>query len=296
MKSLKSIIITLLTLTYATSPVQAAKVNSLEDAYSRAKDKPIMVYCYAANFNESNIANYEKLMKRRAITKGIQQMTYLELPIYQNPDKNEKRKADKAFGKAGMPGGVKGLPCVIILDKNKNLRGFIRDTKILNDPELANKELKKLVDVYTKQQKLLDRAASTKGGRKADLIVEASELSVGLNLNIPGSDAAAAAAADAGNKEGYAARFSLSFEAVLPELDKLESNGAATNYIRGMLSRGKYTKIQQQELLCTLSGYLRRNGASATELRKIYQEMNQIDPETYFGAYAKECIRQYCTE
>lgn len=275
---------------------QAAKARSLEDAYGKARDKAIMVYCYPANFNVSMEDHQKEFMSRRKLIKGISGITYLELPIYQNPDKREQKDAAKSLGKAGIPGRIYNLPCVIILDKDKNVRGFIRDGKTMADVELANKELKELIDIFDEQQKLLSRAERARRGKKGEYVAEAEDLGEGRNLFMPPSATAAAAAADGGNKEGYAARYSLSFEDVLPDLDKTESNGEATQLIRGMMKNGKYSKTQQQELLCMLTGHLRRNGASASELRGLYQEMNKINPKSVYGSYAEQCIKTYCTE
>lgn len=296
MKPLQTLFIAFLALSGGINTAQAAKASSLEDAYAKTKDKPIMVYCYAANFNESSDALYKDFIQRRKLIRGINTMTYLELPIYQNPSKTEQRKSEKALGKEKQPSGIFTLPSIIILDKDKNVRGYIRDPEVMRDAERANTELKKLITAYDKQQKLLKKADSLKSKTKSELIAEASDLGAEFNLSIPASASAAAASNDAGNKNGYEARFTYAFDSVLPILDKVEDNNEATKTIRQMMSKGKYSSRQQQEMLCILTGHLRRNGASASELRPLYQEMNKIDPKSAFGSYAEECIRTYCSE
>ncbi len=296
MKLLQTLCITLLALGLGTHTAQAGKARSLEDAYGKARDKAIMVYCYPANFNVSMEDHQKEFMKRRKLIKGLSGLTYLELPIFQNPDKKEKKEEEKALGKAGVPGRIYSLPCVIILDKDKNMRGFIRDGKTMESVELANKELKELIDIFEEQQKLLSKAERARHGKKGEYVAEAEDLGEGRNLFVPATAKAAAKAADTANKEGYADRNSLSFEEVLPDLDKTENNGEATQLIRGMMKRGKYSKTQQQELLCMLTGHLRRNGASKSELRALYQEMNKINPKSVYGAYAEECAKTYCTD
>ncbi len=296
MKLLQTLFISLFVLALSCNTAEAAKARSLEDAFGKSTDRPIMVYCYPANFNEFSEKQYKEYIQRKKLIKGISGLTYVELPIFQNPDKKEQREEAKTRGKVDLPARIYNLPCVIILDKDKNLRGYIRDSKTMSNAELANKELKELIDIFGKQQKLLGRAEKMTRSKKGEYVIEAEDLGAGRNLVMPATATQAAAASDAGNKEGYAARYSLSFEDILPELDKTDSNAQATQLIRGMMKKGKYSNIQQQELLCMLTGHLRRNGASASELRALYQEMYKADPKSMYGAFAEECIKTYCTE
>ncbi len=296
MKAIHTLILPLLALLCATPHAQAAKASSLEDAYGKAKDNPIMVYCYPANFNEGSEAHYKEFMQRRKLIRGISSLLYVELPVYQNPDKSEAKKQEKALGKVGMPSGMWTLPCILILDKDKNLRGYIRDSATLSNVELCNEQLKAKIDTYKKQQRLLDSAARTQSSRKAKVVAEAADLGEEMGISVPASSAAAAVQADSGNKEGLAARFSFSWETLLPELDKQGNNPGAILTVQNMMKNGKYSNTQQQEILCALTGHLRRNGASAAELKTFYQQMYKLNPKNVYGSYAEECIRTYCAE
>lgn len=293
MKLLQSILLSLLAISCGTYSSEAAKAKDLQTAYEKAKDNPIMVYCYAANFNEASEDHYKEFMKRRKLTRGISSLLYVELPVYQNPDKSEAKKQASELGNVGMPSGMWTLPCVLILDKDKNLRGSIRDWETLSDVEKSNEKLKELITTYKKQQNMLNSCERTKSSRKAEIIAEAADLGEAVGLSVPASYGAAAAAVA---KDGYGARFTFNWENLLPELDKLEDHTAATNYIKGMMNAGKYSKKQQQELLCALTGHLRRGGAKAAKLKELYTEMYKIDPKSVYGSYAEECIRTYCTE
>lgn len=293
MKILPTLLLSLLVLGCTSNSAHAAKARTLEDAYEKAKDNPIMVYCYAANFNEGSEAHYKEFMQRRKLTRGISSLLYVELPVYQNPDKNEAKKLAKELGNAKMPSGIWTLPCILILDKDKNLRGYIRDSETLGDVTKANEKLKALIDAFKKQQRLLDSADRLKSARKAELVAEAADLGEEIGLAVPakaGSSAAEVA------KDGYGARFTFSWEELLPELDKMEGHQEAINHVKGMMKNGKYSKTQQQELLCALTGHLRRQGAAATILKELYTEMYKINPKGVYGSYAEECIRTYCAE
>lgn len=275
----------LATLPYA----EAARASSLKSAYDRANDRAIVVFCYGANFSPINLSVYEEYMRRRKLMRGLTATTYVELPVWQLPDDKEQKLQDKALGGAKLP-KIRNLPSILIMDGDKVIRGSIQDPEYFQDAEKANKLLAEKLEVFKKQQLLLNSAGRFKTSKKAELVAQAADLGLDDSMEVPSDFNSAAAAV---GKDGYPARFSFDWEKMQVDIDKLDNQGAI-NYIQSRLKNDKLTVIQKQELLCLLTGHLRRNNMNLDKLREFYQEMNLLKPDSMYGAYAEECIRTYC--
>ncbi len=265
---------------------QAATARNYPDALEKAKDnKVIIAFCYGANYDKVSEAKYEEFVKRRKLQRGLGSQIFIEIPIYQMPDKKERREREKIMGGKNLPGGIYSYPSIAIISGDGTLRAVIQSAEEMKDLETAKKILDEHIDNFKEQQKILTRIDGRKSGKLAENLAKAAD----IGLTVPSHYTKQLEGAK--DDEGYGKRFSFSWEPLLVEMDKQEGHGSAIRYIRGIMDSGIYTKIQRQELLAVLTGHLRRTGAPSDMLQALYFEMHAIDPDSSYGSYALEAMR-----
>jgi len=283
-------ILTLLLLLLIVLPSYAGRAISIQRALKSRSSRPIVLFCYPANFNKASEKLYKSLFRDRKVTRVLGKTTYIEIPIYQTPNKKELRKYTKIVGKTGIPGGIRGLPCFIILDSDGSHLETIDDSAILNDVKAINLEIKKILDIYEKQKILLKKSIRAKAKLKTSLIGEA----IDMGLPVSAKSMSAGAAADREyNKVVKNSRFSYVAAKEVAKLDKYSPQDAC-NRIRKIIIVSNYSNYQRQEILITLAGHIRRKGASKNILRALYYDIRNIDPDSMYGSYADEAIRLWC--
>lgn len=277
-------IISVLCLTWFSSVAQGIVVRSYGDALAKAGEKPIVIFAYGANYDKFSTQVHEEFIKRNKIMPAVRKCVFLEVPVYQNPTPTEQKQIEKILGKRHLPGGIWSYPCLAVVDKHGKLRGIVQGAAKMKNVEIASAELTKLVDAYIEQEKLLAKAASSSGSRKAELLLRAS------NINIAMPDLGKnAIAQDMKDDIGVESRLSFDPIAIVEKLQVM-SFAEADSYIRNMIADGCYSRRQRQEMMAAYAGHLRRNGASPERLRALYTEMRNLDPESMYGAYAEGAI------
>ncbi len=273
-------------LTFNVAVTQAATARNYPDALEKADDdKAIIAFCYGANYDKVSEAKHKEFVKGRKLLRGLGSQVFIEIPIYQMPDKKERREREKIMGGKNLPGGIYSYPSIAIISGDGTLRAVIQSAEEMKDLETAKKILDEHIDKFKAQQKILRRIDGAKSSKLAENLAEAAD----IGLTIPAHYTKQLEGAK--DDEGYGKRFGFSWEPLLVEMDKQSGHGAAIRYIRGIMDGGIYTKIQRQELLAVLTGHLRRTGAPRDMLLALYYEMHAIDPESPYGSYALEAIR-----
>lgn len=267
----------------ATAPLSAATARTYQDALRKANDKrPVVMFCYGANYDKVSENTYETFVKKRKIMKAVRKAVFLEVPVYQLPTEKEKKEYEKVMGKSGMPGGIWSYPCLAVVDAGGNLRGIVQSADEMKDPESASAALEILLESYTAQEKLLKKAVKAGGSRQAKLFAQAAD----IQLKMPPNPLGGGLEKDT---IGISSRFNFQPLAVVEKLQIMSLQGANT-YVRNMISKGCYSRRQRQEIMAAYAGHVRRNGGSANRLRAIYTEMRNIDPKSIYGAYAEGAI------
>lgn len=281
MKHLTTCLMLLAAITAA--PLQAVSARTYQDALRKANDKrPVVMFCYGANYDKVSEDTYETFVKKRKIMKAVRKAVFLEVPVYQLPTEKEKKEYEKVMGKAGLPGGIWSYPCLAVVDAGGNLRGIVQSADEMKDPESASAALEVLLQSYTEQEKLLKKAVKASGSRQAKLFAQAAD----IQLNMPKNPLGGGLEKDT---IGISARFNFEPLVVVEKLQVMSLQGANT-YVRNMISKGCYSRRQRQEIMAAYAGHVRRNGGSANRLRAIYTEMRNIDPKSIYGAYAEGAI------
>ena len=261
-------------------------VRSYADAISKAGDKPVVIFAYGANYDKFSTKVHEEFIKKNKIMQAVRKAVFLVVPVYQNPTPAEQKELDKKKKKNRLPGGIWSYPCLAVVDKKGKLRGIVQGAASMQKAETAAAEITKLIDAYVEQEKLLAKAESANGARKAELLLQASNINIAMP-DLGGKDNGKSE--DMKDKIGLSSRLSFDPIAIVEKL-QIMTFAEADAYIRGMIANGCYSRRQRQEMMAAYAGHLRRNNASPERLRALYTEMRNLDPDSMYGAYAEGAI------
>ena len=251
---------------------QAGLTRSYSEALKKAgNDKPIILFCYGANFDQVGKAAYDAIMRdsdkelKRVLNKEI----YVVIPIYQFPNEKEQAEFKRIMGKHKLPGGIWSYPCFAIVDGKGNFRGAVQSAAQMENPKIVQEALTKLLGDFDKQQKLLAQASRASGANKRRLMREALSIT---SITPPDHEP-----------------FDPANNGMVQKI-QLMSIAEANRYIRGTLAEGIFTPVERQMIMATYAGHLRRNNAPVDLLRAVYTEMRNIDPTSIYGAYAEGAL------
>lgn len=270
----------------AMTPSYGAVVRTYPDALARTGKRPIVIFIYGANYDRQGQKTYEEFIKKNKIAPYIRQATFLEMPLYQMPNEREKKDMEKRLGNKRLPGGIRSYPCLAVVDAEENLRAVVQSPEEMKDAETALAALKVHLDNFEAQEKILNRARRTKGDKRAELLLEASD----YDLNMPRSMMNAQGSDDKELKN----RLSFDPNSLVEALQTMTYD-EANAHVRKMMAQGGYSKLQRQMIMAAYAGHLRRGGegqppASKERLRALYTEMRNIDPDSTYGAYAEGAL------
>ena len=267
-------------------PARAAIARTYPDALAKAGKHPIVIFIYGANYDKVGQKAHEEFVKKNKISPFIKQATFLEMPLYQQPNEREKKDMEKRLGNKRLPGGIWNYPCLAVVDSGGNLRAVVQKPEEMKDPDVALAALKVHLDNFYKQEKILDRARKAKGDRRAEHLLEAADIDIEMPNNILGDNA--------GGDTGLGNRVGYNPDSLVEAL-QIMSYDEANAHVRKMMAQGGYSKLQRQMMMAAYAGHLRRGGekmkpASKERLRALYTEMRNIDPKSTYGAYAEGAL------
>ena len=253
--------------------LQAAQVRTYQDGLKRAGgDKPLVVFCYGANYDRYSEKIYDKYIKHRNNPLGrvLSREAYVVVPIYQQPSAVEKREFERVMGKGRrLPGGIRSYPCLALVDGRGNFRGAVESAADFESPEKAAESLAALLEDFRRQQKLLDRAERLKGNAHDAVLREALNIT---SVRVPGHGMCDPANDGLGEKL------------------QLMSIEQANEHVRRTIASGNFTLVERQMMLVALAGHMRRKNAAVHRLRAIFTEIRNIDPKSSYGAYAEGAL------
>ncbi len=271
-------------------PACGAEARTLPEALNKAGKNPVVVFIYGANYDKLSQKKYDEFVGQRKINPALHRCVFLAMPVYQLPDEKQQEEMKRMMGDKKLPSGIWSYPCLAVLDSENNLRGIVQKPEEMETPETASAALKRILDDFRDQQKLLAKADRARGARKAQLLFRAAE----INLALPESDTKDAKD-NKKDKVGFANRVKFDPLAVVEKIQTMDFE-TANAYIRSEMVHSCYSRQQRQMMLAALAGHLRRAGASKSRLRALYTEMRNIDPASLYGAYAEGAIALWATE
>lgn len=268
----RSLTTIMLALAVAAGQALAGQARTYADALKRAgSKKPVIVFCYGANYDQYSLRVYEELIKNRRnpVSKVLNREIYVVVPVYQQPTEQEKKERNKVMGGRNLPGGIWSYPSFTVVDGNGNFRGAVQDSSVMGDPEKTAQALIALLEDFKEQEKILNKAERARGSSKTKLEREALNIS---GVRVPGHKMC-----DPAN------------DGLVQDLQVM-SIAEANNHVRNLINNGNYTKLERQMILSAYAGHVRRNKGPIPLLRAIYTEMRNIDPTSSYGAYAEGAI------
>lgn len=268
----------------------AANAKSLPEALDKAGQNPVVVFVYGANYDKLSKKKYEEFVEQRKLLPALSRCVFLAMPVYQLPDAKQEEEMKRMMGDKKLPSGIWSYPCLAVLDSQNNLRGIVQKPEEMKDAETATAALKRILDDFRDQQKLLARANRSSGASKARFLFRAAE----IDISLPEIDKDQVQN-NKRDKVGFANRLKFDPLAVVEKLQTMDFE-TANAYIRSEMVHSCYSRLQRQMMLAALAGHLRRSGASKSRLRALYTEMRNIDPKSTYGAYADGAIELWGTE
>ena len=268
----------------------AANAKSLPEALNKAGQNPVVVFVYGANYDKLSKKKYEEFVEQRKLLPALSRCVFLAMPVYQLPDKKQEEEMKRMMGDKSLPSGIWSYPCLAVLDSQNNLRGIVQKPEEMKNAETATAALKRILDDFRDQQKLLARANRSSGSSKAKYLFRAAE----IDVTMPEIDKEQLQN-NKRDKVGFANRLKFDPLAVVEKLQTMDFE-TANAYIRSEMVHSCYSRLQRQMMLAALAGHLRRNGASKPRLHALYTEMRNIDPKSTYGAYADGAIELWGTE
>ena len=261
----------ILTVLLSVLPLHAASARSYDEALRKAGGrKPIVLFCYGANYDKVSQQTYESFIKKRGIAQAVRSVVFLEVPVYQMPNEKEQKQWHKVMGKNSLPGGIWSYPCLVVLDGSGAMRGIVQSAEEMETAETASIALEKLLESFDDQEDLIKKAVKASGNKRLNLLSQAADVQAIMPSSLSGGTPFDP----------------ISVVEALQPMALEEAN----NYIRSMVSSGYYSRRQRQEIFAAYAGHVRRNGGSANRLRAIYTEMRNIDPTSIYAAHAEGAI------
>lgn len=287
---MKKLFLMLTSLLLAAASADAAIARTYPDALAKTGKNPIVIFIYGANYDKVSQRTYEEFVKKNKISPFVRQATFLEMPLYQLPNDREKKDMEKRLGGKRLPGGIRSYPCLAVVDAKGNLRAAVQTPEEMKNPDVALEALKKHIDNFYKQEKLLERARKAHGEKKAELLLEASD----IDINMPNDALSKEEKQGMEDEVGLGNRLNYDPTSLVEAL-QIKSYDQANAHVRKMMAQGGYSKLQRQMMMAAYAGHLRRGGegrapASKERLRALYTEMRNIDPTSTYGAYAEGAL------
>lgn len=253
------------------SPLLAVNARNYDDALRKSGGrKPVVLFCYGANYDKVSEQAYEAFVKQRGIADAVRSAVFLEVPVYQQPNEKEKKNWQKVMGRHSLPGGIWSYPCLAVLDGAGELRGVVQSAEDMKNPETASAALAKLLSAFEEQEDFLKKAVRASGNKRLAFMAQAADVQAIMPHSI--------------------SRVTPFDPITVVEALQPMNHEEANNYVRHLVASGYYSRRQRQEIMAAYAGHVRRTGGSANRLRAIYTEMRNIDPTSIYAAYADGAI------
>ncbi len=273
----------------ALPPAMGARVATYADALKRAGDKGAVLFCYGVGWDYWSEQAYDAFVKSRKIDRAARNAPVLEVPLYDTPTPEQKANFDRIMGGKGLPGGIRSVPCIAIVDESGTVRDAVQGAEEMADVDKALELLAEKMHKVQQQNKLLALSERASGNRRLALLVEAEE----MGASIPSRYLKDLPPDPAHDKKGYAARLKFNPISVVAMLQGKTAQEAEEK-VREMLALTSFTPEQRQQMFAALTGHIRRSGGSPSDLARLYKEMEALAPDSMYGAYAKEALRIWC--
>ncbi len=284
-------------------PAAAAQVyKTQEEAASTVTDDGYILFTYAAGWDRFSEPFMKKVIAEPAIQKAAGNAALILAPLYQYATPDDTAQHSAVWGALEQPAArtMETHPSLLMYDKSGYLYGRVQGTLLIKGSisEVAA-EVRKKLEAKKQQEAIMAKAEAASGVEKAKLIAEACAVE---GIERPNGYLDMVKSADPGDQSGMVRRLSFDYYGFSQKYCGKDSDGGlelgAEKTIQEMekfLKDPAYTAEQQQIFHAVIIGTLRRNGASAVQLKGAVQEMKRLAPESHMGVSADQYIKVYAS-
>lgn len=272
----------------------AERFRTYVEAQAKANEEGIIVYLYGPNWNKRSVKMLQSFWESPDTAQAAGNSTLVAIPIYQRPTPEQKLEQDEIGAGFTMPPAYayRSNPTVVMQDKAGNTYAILAGSDDLGSG-LSGKRAQELIrknkKLLARRLELMTQAEKATGIDKARLIGEACTLGIAG----PSSGLEQIKQLDPNDETGYIRRLTFDprrfqGEHANDDTDTLEKA------VMKIVNDKAYSTLQRQETYCLLIGKLRRDGATASVLRKHIQAMGAIDPESMYGKITDDILHIWC--
>lgn len=268
------------------SPIQAAqKAQNFPASLKTGEAKAsILVLVYGEGWDKFGEIMVKNVWRHPSFGRAVGDNVLVEIPLRQNPTKQQEEQRNKLS--EGLNSVPPSCPAIYFVDKDKRVYCMLSGADLAQNGEKVIALVKKKLELREQQRTIMDKAAKAQGVERARLIGEACALDIAW----PNDAVKMVKEADPKDDSHIAARLEFSGWKISDEIKDMGGIGAL-KHVREIIYNPGLTVVQKQEALSIAVAKLRRENADFLELRKLWQEISDMDPTSMYGSAARESIK-----
>lgn len=274
--------------------------KTYEQAIKGNPNDGIVVFLYGPDWEKDGPQLLKKMWTNPKVKNACGGANLIAIPIYQRPDEKEKKAADERSKGFRRTKNVRSIPALVLQDYAGRDYYVISGDEILQAPEKVAELMKAKFELYKQQRKFLNQMEKAKGRAKARACSQAATIP---GILPPNDYVKIIRENDPKLEEPLSARavfniYELIVDATTPDKEnpgkKILSVEETLEKLKTLTSGETYTPEQKQEIYAAAVGHLRRNGYDRAKVKKFYQEMIALNPDSMWADYAKNAIKLWC--
>ena len=285
--------ITLSLMAYTASAFQ--KAETMEEAKAKAGKDGIVIVTYADGWDKYSKKTALNMLKNESVKKALGNAVVLQLGVPNVSSKEDHEANSERFGKIDLS-FPDSYPAFLFYDKTGyRLADLCVKFEECKKPKAFARRVKKVMESIDKQVGLLSKADAASGLEQARLLGQASLIP---GLRKPQDVGRRIQNADPDDKTGMRRIATMNLYDVAVGVADTKDWEASLADMKQLLKNPNLTKDQQQQACCICIGLLRRHGGLArkAELKKMIDQLEEIDPDTLLGQSAKDARRLWIKE
>ena len=274
--------------------------KTYEQAIKGNPNDGIVVFLYGPDWEKEGPQFLKKQWQNPKLKNACGGANLVALPIYQRPDEKEKKTADDKSKGFKRTKNVRSIPALVLQDYSGRDYYVICGDELAQPVEKVVELMKAKFELYKQQRKLIQQAEKAKGRAKARAYAQAATIE---GILPPKDHVKIIKENDPKLEEPLSARavfniYELLVDQTTYDKDnpskKILSTEETLEKLKALTGGETYTPVQKQEIYAAAVGHLRRKGYDNTKVKKLYQEMIALDPDSIWADYAKHAIRIWC--
>lgn len=281
-----------------------AEKKTYEQAMKAGGKDGAVVYVYGPDWEGVGGKMLDKLFKNKNVRNACGNAGLVAIPVYQRPNEKQKKEAAAAGKGFRATRKIRSYPALVLKGADGNDYYTICGDEILQEPEKVAALMKEKFELYKKQSEILKKVGNTKGLARAKIFAEACNIE---GIYSPPDAENLIRECDPELKDDACARAVFDVYKLITDRThasddkkaapvKVYTNEEVIARLKSLTAGERYTPRQKQELYLAATGLLRRNRYDGKELRRLWAEMVELDPESVLAKYAQNSAKIYTGE